>query len=165
LATISRAWESDEVRRESVAAEVQLSSDFRNRPRRSDPNRSIGVYLPEQPCERYPFAAGRVCVFCHLEVASLSDTALKRCHGHLTRIAKAIDGDYVDDPRLAAPLRLKWAHAALDHPQAEFATPTPTFPKGSTSCGLLSFAVSHRACTASPSVSKQTTVPQLTSLC
>ena len=89
---------------------------------------AIAVYLPDTPCERYRDAGGGDTIWCHLVVEALSDQVLRRCHARLIGVEQAIERRWVRDSRFAAPIRLKWAFAGLDHPEVEYRDIRPGEP-------------------------------------
>ncbi len=88
---------------------------------------AIAVYVPDTPCETYPHAAGGASVYCHLEVAAISDV-LRRCHARLIRVERAVAQKWVRDSRFATPARLKWASFGPEHPEAEYRDIRPGEP-------------------------------------
>jgi hypothetical protein len=89
---------------------------------------AIAVYVPDMPCQRYHDSAGGDCIFCHLAVEAVSGQTLRRCHGRLIRVEQAIAQDWILNSRFAAPIRLKWAFAGLDHPEVEYRDIRPGEP-------------------------------------
>lgn len=53
---------------------------------------------------------------------------LTRCHIRLVRVAQATGGRWVEHEGFAAPVRLKWSFAGLDHPEVEFRDIRPGEP-------------------------------------
>jgi hypothetical protein len=93
----------------------------------------IAVYLPDEPCTKLPLehdgqALGRDGTYCHVAVESLTGATVQACRAHLTRVARMENKEWKVDTRFARPLRLKWAHFALDDPQAEVNDVLPDFP-------------------------------------
>jgi hypothetical protein len=88
----------------------------------------MALYVPENPCERYNDAGGGQCVWAHMAVAAVSDQVLRRCHVRLVRVQQAVAGRWATDPRFAAPIRLKWAFAGLNHPDVEYRDIRPGEP-------------------------------------
>lgn len=93
--------------------------------RAQDPQ--IAVYLPVESCTRHPLMEGdrhlgRDGVFCHLAVKSLTGADIPGCRATLRAVAKAEDGQYVEDQRFSRSLRLKWANFMPHEPEAESRT-------------------------------------------
>lgn len=81
---------------------------------------AMSVYVPENPSGLFNDAGGGRTVWAHLAVAATSNEPLRRCHIRLVRVERAENQAWVVDTRFAAPVRLKWAFAGLEHPEAEY---------------------------------------------
>jgi hypothetical protein len=90
---------------------------------------AIGVYIPDPPCRIFGDGMGGQLKYCHLEVASLVDAPLERCHARLILLEYVENGQYVEHPYFIGTLRLKWAAVGPDHPEIEFRNVEPDRPE------------------------------------
>jgi hypothetical protein len=95
----------------------------------------MGVYLPDVPSTRHPLrdehgrSLGRDAVYSHIAVSSRGGTTIHGCRVLLTRVDKAIAGEYVAQDSFTRTLRMKWAGEPFESEHAERLDIEPDRPR------------------------------------